>query len=292
MPPVHPVIDVTRMLNAQMLTQTPVTDTKAATDGGSPAAKGPSIKTLMIYDDGDAGIRDFAPILARAYYPQAKLVGATSLAALSAILSKYSKVDTLVIDVHSGPGYLLIGGANPSLTAVREALKKSGVTVQSKIIFEGCSIMRDPIETSRMVEPICGPKTQVTGFTYFSVTNKFEIDFSDFHDPKEIEEFYKDFTMDYMLPGLPSAKDSTGKVVTHGRRWFRDTYDETLPEDGNFLHIESLETLKKITVNTADEALAAQSNFSGPVFTGAQVTVTNVTAVAGAAQKSEALAEP
>ncbi|MBY6189686.1 hypothetical protein KUV22_04575 [Microbulbifer agarilyticus] len=287
MPPVHPVIDVTRMLNAQMLTQTPVTDTKAATGGGSPAAKGSSIKTLMIYDDGDAGIRDFAPILARAYYPQAKLVGATSLAALSAILSKYSKIDTLVIDVHSGPGYLLIGGANPSLTAVREALKKSGVTVQSKIIFEGCSIMRDPIETSRMVEPICGPKTQVTGFTYFSVTNKFEIDFSDFHDPKEIEEFYKDFTMDYMLPGLPSAKDSTGKVVTHGRRWFRDTYDETLPEDGNFLHIESLETLKKLTVNTANEALAAKSNFSGPVFAGAQVSVTNVSAVASADQEAK-----
>lgn len=290
MPPRHPVTDAERLLNAATLTQSPVKDTKAATGGGSPSAKGPTIDTLMVYDGGDARISAFAPILARAYYPKAKLVGVKSLSALASELSKYSRIDTLIIDVHSGPGFLLIGGASPSLSAVRQALAKTGVTVQSKIVFEGCKIMEDPIGTCQMVEKICGPKTQVVGFTYYSVTTTFDIDFTDFDDAAEIQSFYDGLSMTYMVPGLPTAENSVGKVVTHGRRWFRDEYDATLPEDGNFLHIESLDSLKSYTINTAEEALRAQADFSGPVVPGAKVTVTNVSVVARASE--EATAEP
>lgn len=292
MPPRHPVTDATRVLNAETVTQSPVTDTQAATGGGSSAAKGPRINTLMLYDSGDAGISEFSPILARAYYPKAKLVGIDSLAALAAALSKYSEIDTLIINVHSSPGSLLIDYASASLSQVRDALAKTGVIVKSKIVFEGCQIMQDPIETCRMVEKICGPKTQVVGYTYYSITNKFEIDFTTFDDPVEIQSFYNGFTLDYMIPGLPSAKESVGKVVVHGRRWFRDQYDETLPENGNFLHIESLESLKRYTIGNAEEALRAEADFAGPVTPGAIVTVTNVSAVAKAHQKATATAEP
>jgi len=292
MPPGHPVTDVARVLNAETLTQTRVKDTKAASGGGSPAAKGPTATTLMVYDSTDKGISEFAPILARAYYSKAKLVGVKSLAEMAAALSKYSKIDTLIIDVHSAPGMLIIGGASPTLANVRVALEKTGVIVKSKIVFEGCQIMQDPIETCQMVEKICGPNTQVTGFTYFSITNKFEINFKEFNDVAEIQAFYDSFTMDYMIPGLPSAKESVGKVVTHGRRWFRDEYDETLPEDGNFLHIESLESLKSYTISNVEEALRAEADFSGPVVPGAKVTVTNVAAVARAGQEAEAAVEP
>ncbi|WP_193162384.1 hypothetical protein, partial [Microbulbifer hainanensis] len=282
MPPRHPVTDVGRLLNADTLTQTPVADTKAASGGGSSAAKGPSIKTLMLYDGSDAGISEFAPILARAYYPNAKLVGVESLAQLASALSKYSRIDTLVIDVHSGPGFLLIGSGSPSTKMVRQELEKSGVTVQSKIVFEGCQIMQDPIDTCQMVESICGPNTQVTGFTYFSISNTFEIDCRGITDPADIQSFYDGFAMDYMVPGLPPPKDAVDKVITHGRRWFRDEYDETLPENGNFLHIESLESLKPYRISNAQEALQALADFSGPVVPGAKVTVTNVSAVASA----------
>ncbi|WP_143735635.1 hypothetical protein [Microbulbifer mangrovi] len=292
MPPRHPVTDVSQVLNATTLTQTPVTDTKAATGGSSGPAKGPSIKTLMLYDSGDSGISGFAPILARAYYPKAKLVGVGSVAELAAALSKYGRIDTLVINVHSAPGQLIIGGLNPTTETVRQALAKTGVTVQSKIVFEGCQVMRDPIDTCRMVASICGAKTQVTGFTYRSVFNTFEIDFTDFKDAEEIQSFYDDFTMDYMVPGLPSAKASVGKVITHGRRWFRDKYDETLPEDGNFLHIESLESLQSYKISTAEDAQQALADFSGPVVPGAKVTVTNVSAVANAEQVEAESATP
>ncbi|WP_428820039.1 hypothetical protein [Microbulbifer sp. MCCC 1A16149] len=292
MPPRHPVTDVGQVLNSATLTQTPVAGTKAATGGSSGTAKGPSIKTLMLYDSGDSGISGFAPILARAYYPKAKLVGVGSVAELAAALSKYGKIDTLVINVHSAPGQLFIGGRNPTTETVRQALAKTGVTVQSKIVFEGCQVMRDPVDTCKMVASICGPKTQVTGFTYFSVSNTFEIDFTDFKDAGEIQSFYDDFTMDYMVPGLPSAKASVGKVITHGRRWFRDKYDETLPEDGNFLHIESLESLQPYKLSTAEDALRAQADFSGPVVPGAKVTVTNVSAVANAEQVEAEAATP
>ncbi|TLM79354.1 hypothetical protein ACONUD_13335 [Microbulbifer harenosus] len=292
MPPRHPVTDVGRVLNAATLTNSPVSDTKAATGGGSPATTGPTIHTLMVYDSSDARISAFAPILARAYYPRAKLVGVNSLSGLASALSKYSRIDTLIIDVHSGPGFLLIGGASPSLSTVQQVLAKSGVTVQSKIVFEGCKVMEDPIGTCQMVEKICGPNTQVVGFTYYSVTTTFEIDFTDFDDAAEIQSFYDDFSMPYMVPGLPSAENSVGKVITHGRRWFRDEYDATLPEDGTFRHIESLESLKSYTINTAEDARRAQADFSGPVVPGAKVTVTNVSAVARANEEVEATAEP
>ena len=282
MPPRHPVTDVAQFLNAMELTQAPVKDTSVATGGGASAAKGPSIDTLMLYDSGDTGISDFAPILARAYYPKARLVGVGSVGELAAALSKYSRIGTLVIDVHSGPGYLLIGGNAPTTARVSAALAKTGVVVQSKIVFEGCQIMQDPIDTCQMVEKICGSKTQVTGFTYFSISNIFEIDFTDFHDPVEIQDYYDSFTMDYMVPGLPSAKASTGKVVRHGRRWFRDEFDETLPEDANGARIKGLKDLQDYQINNAKDALQAQTDFSGPVVPGARVTVTDVAAVAQA----------
>ncbi|WP_299594912.1 hypothetical protein [uncultured Microbulbifer sp.] len=289
MDPNHPVTDVARFLNATELTQTPVADTKAAKGSGSSAAKGPSINTLMLYDSGDSGIGKFAPILARAYYPNAKLVGVGSLAELAAALSKYGKIDTLIIDVHSGPGFLLIGGASPTTKKVRQALAKTGVIVQSKIVFEGCQIMQDPIDTCQMVESICGPNAQVSGFTYFSISNTFEIDFTEFDDPAEIQAFYDDFTMDYIVPGLPSAKASVGRVITHGRRWFRSDFNETLPEDAGGARIKSLQDLKDYQIKNAQDALKAKADFSGPVVPGAKVTVTDVAVVAQAnSQKSSA----
>lgn len=289
MDPNHPVTDVARFLNAAELKQTLVTDTKAAKGGGSSAAKGPSVNTLMLYDSGDAGISKFAPILARAYYQNAKLVGVGSLAELAAALSKYSMIDTLIIDVHSGPGFLLLGSTSPSTTKVRQALAKTGVIVKSKIVFEGCQIMQDPIDTCQMVEKICGPNTQVSGFTYFSISNTFEIDFTDFHNVAEIQEFYDGFIMDYMVPGLPSAKASVGKVITHGRRWFRSEFDETLPEDTSGARIKSLKDLQNYQIKNAQDAVQAQADFSGPVVPGAKVTVTDVSAVAQAnSQKSTA----
>lgn len=295
MPPRHPVTDVLQLLNAAELTQTAVTDTKAASGGGSSAAKGPSINTLLLYDSGDAGISDFAPILARAYYPKAKLVGVSSLAQLAAALSKYSRINTLVIDVHSGPGFLLLGSDSPSTKQVQQALEKTGVRVTSKIVFEGCNIMRDPVDTCRMVEKICGPNTQVTGFTYFSISNTFTIDFTEWDDPAEIQSYYDGLTMEYLVPGLPSAKDSVGKVVTHGRRWFRSDPDETLPEDAFGARIKSLQDLQSYTIKSAQDALQAEADFSGPAVQGARVTVTNVAAVANAhAQQTPAMeaAEP
>ena len=282
MPPRHPVTDVQQLLNAVELTQTPVADTKVASGGASSAAKGPSIHTLLLYDSGDSEISEFAPILARAYYPKAKLVGVSSLAELAAALSKYSSIDTLVIDVHSGPGYLLIGNGSPSTKSVRNALAKTGVAVKSKIVFEGCQIMQDPIDTCQMVEPICGSGTQVTGFTYFSISNTFTIDFTDFTDPAEIQSYYDGLTMEYMVPGLPSAQDSAGKVVKHGRRWFRSDFDNTLPENAPGARIKSLQDLQSYQIQNAQDALQAQADFAGPVVQGARVTVTNVAAVARA----------
>ena len=292
MPPTHPVTDVLQVLNAAELTQTAVADTKAATGGGSSAAKGPSINTLLVYDSGDSGISDFAPILARAYYPKAKLVGVQSLAQLAAALSKYGSIDTLVIDVHSGPGFLLIGGDSPTTQKVRQALEKTGVKVTSKIVFEGCNIMRDPIDTCKMVEKICGPNTQVTGFTYFSISNTFTIDFTEFEDPAEIQSYYDGLTMEYMVPGLPSARGSVGKVVTHGRRWFRIDPDETLPEDAFGARIKSLQDLQVYTLKDGQDALQAKADFSGPAAQGARVTVKNVTAVAKAQEQQSPVAEP
>lgn len=291
MPPTHPVTDVGRVLNAATLTESPVTDSKAAT-GGNAAAKGPSTHTLMLYDDSDAGITELAPILARAYYPKAKLVGVQSLAQLAAALSKYSRIDTLVINTHSAPGYMMLGYEGPSVPKVRDALKKTGVTVTSKIVFEGCQIMQDPIGTCRMVEPICGPNTQVTGFTYFSISIPYDIDCTGIDNPADIQAFYDQLAVDYLLPGLPSAAESVDTVVKHARRWFRDSPDETVPEKAQGARIKGLQDLQQYQIKSAQDALQAQADFSGPVVPGARVTVTNVAAVTSANQEEEALADP
>lgn len=246
----------------------------------APRAKG-TIDTLFVYDS-QSGFDEFAPLLAKAYYPGNKIVGISDIQELSALLGNYSTVGTLAIFVHSIPGALLLGGHARTAKDMSSELGKSKVKVTRKIVFEGCSIMKDPIDTCRMIQSVAGPNAVAVGYSYYTITQTIGFDFKGVRDTNEIQKKYNAFDSKYWLPDLPAPKAAAGTRFIHGRRWFRDVMDTTAPEEGNVRHIESYSSLNKVSIGNAAEAIQVRDSYDAPVYTADIITVTNITAVARA----------
>lgn len=279
MPHENTVTNTDAITNIDSITNRKVADTSNIVSGNKNASSQPSLNTLFVYDKTDTSFAPFAKHLAKAYYPGAKLEAITSVRNLAAILSKYSVINTLVIFTHSTPGSLLINGVIKTSTFVNAELAKSHVKINSQIVFEGCEIMIDPIDTCKMIASIAGSNVKVIGYSYYTITQIISFDFSGTSNANSVQNEYNKFDADYWLPGLPSASAALGKKFSHGRRWFRDILDTTVPEGQNFRRIESLSSLGKATAGTHAEAKSLEQNYNSPVYSGDIITVSNVASV-------------
>jgi len=247
----------------------------------APSPSKGTLDTLFVYDS-QSGFDDFAPLLAKAYYSHNKIAPVGDIQDLSALLGKYSTIGTLAIFAHSIPGAILLGGRARTAKDVNGELGKSGVRVTKKIVFEGCSIMKDPVDTCRMIQSIAGPNAVAMGYSYYTITQTIGFDFKGVNDVAAIEKRYKEFDSKYWLPGLPTPSEAKGTRFVHGRRWFRDVMDTTPPEDNNIRHIESYTSLNRVSISNAAEAIQVRDSYDAPVYSGDLITVSNITAVARA----------
>ncbi|GJL74135.1 hypothetical protein [Nitrosomonas sp.] len=283
MPQNDPVTGNSDITNRDIVTATPVND---KTDILSPkpkkeqdkAAK-PKVAKLFIYDASLGN--DEATAIRDAFYGGAKLVPINEWSDLVSELSKYSEINTLVLDTHSIPGNLLIGGTSPSTQNQQSRLAATGVTVTNQIIFEGCSIMGHPADTAKIIFGIAGSKTKATGYTFFSVVSSFEVDLVGNEDEDVINSALQPFR-EYLLPGSPTAKSLVGKKgpVKFYRRWFRRDLDETLPENETDPRaIKKRSELTRIRVRNETDAQSVRSEYESPIEPGYIVTIEDIQAV-------------
>ncbi len=246
--------------------------TKATTQ--APASGG---ITLFIYD---ASFADFAPLLQDAYYPGAISKPIKNLVGLAGVLSKNTSIDTLVLFTHSIPGSLLLGAVSTISANVDAALAKTGAQVSGRIVFEGCSIMKDPLDTCKMIKSIAMPKAVAVGFNYFSITQPITFDFRKISKAAAVAAEFKKFSNDYWLKKLPDPATVLGKKIVLGRRWFRDELDHTVAEQVQ-RGIASYTALSPVTVGTKAEAQKLKKKYDdSPVVAAEIVTVTDIAAVA------------
>lgn len=263
---------------------------------GQPDALGKkSVSKLVIYDKSME--KDHVDALIASSYHGAERKAVSSFKNLQEVLSKYAEVETLVIFTHSTPGSLLLGDTAPTVSDQQAFFTGSGVRVTKEVRFEGCSIMKNPTDTSRIVSGITAKGVRVTGYTMFSVFHsaKIEVEKKGRRTPAEYtayldkvgEEVNKFIggKEEYLVPGSRTIEEIKSKPGTHTLtlRWFRDEYtEEPLPDDASARRrIFPLSAVTPRTIATPAEAVKAQEDYAQPVHMPEQAIVTDVSAVAG-----------
>lgn len=279
MDPDNPVLNTEEIVNTEAITDKKAANPTKAISGTPVARSGPSINTLFTYDKSDGEFAPFASHLAKAYYPGAKLVGIDSVQNLAGVLSKYANINTLVIFTHSIPGSLILNGVVKTSQFVNAELAKSKVLINNRIVFEGCEIMQDPVDTCKMIGSIAGSSVNVIGYSYYTITQIIKFDFTGINDVNTVKQQYQKFDNKYWLPGLPDADRALNKKIEHGRRWFRDMLDSTPPEGQNFRRIESYSSLGRKSAKNLKEAQQIEQEYDSPVFAGDIITVSNVSSI-------------
>lgn len=283
-----PVTDTATVTDRDPVTNTNVADKGGATgpaDKAAAQAKAkPKIDQLFIYD---ASLGDEFPTAIRdAYYAGAKLAKISDWNDVKAALSKYSEIGILIIDTHSTPGNLLIGGNSPTLTQQQTNLTSTGVKVTGQIVFEGCKIMGDPVAVAKLVSGIAGPGARVSGYTLFSVTMPFELLLDGNNDADGIRAAL-DPHAQFLLPGSPTADALAGTsgAVKFYKRWFRNDYvEDPIPDvpTGSFppKGIFSRSGMSPLQVGTKKQATDLRADYLSPAALAKFVTITDIPAVA------------
>lgn len=140
---------------------------KKKTDAKKPPAKAPgksraSVDVLYIHHSSKGELerdQNFGKIR----YPGAKRIRITSWKHLSQVLSGYDKIGTLVLMTHGHEGGLWIDGPKDGADA-GAFLAKTGAEA-TKILFEGCMIMRSPIEGAQVAHGL--KATSATGYNWW-----------------------------------------------------------------------------------------------------------------------------
>jgi len=146
----NPVTDTDRVIRPDAVLTTPVADNGKVV-GASPANKGKAarktVTRLFLYTEK-----------ADKPFGQIRHQGAVSREVadwkqLVTILGEYAKIETLVLMTHSTAGTLLVGKTPKSGDEAAAELGKSGARA-NKVIFEGCMMMRDPVEAAQIAQGV------------------------------------------------------------------------------------------------------------------------------------------
>jgi len=240
----------------------------------------PTINSLFIYDYMLS--KQAAEAILNAYYTGAKLISIKNWNNIISTLSKYSKIDTLIFYTHSIPGSLLIAGKSPTLNNQSKKLKSSKVVITNRIIFEGCSIMEDPLSVAELTSGIVGDRTKIFGYTLFAIIQPLKVRLTGNGDIQQIKDILSPHKI-YLLPLKTSYEDlaNTKKKVTFYKRWFRAEYNESpipnsMPGDLPPRGIFSRSQLKNKTIFTHNEACIFKNKLRTPISHPYFVTMDNI----------------
>ena len=232
--------------------------------------------------DDDILCKHAAETILNTFYSGAKLVSIKNWDGIISTLSKYSQIDTLVFYTHSIPGSLLIAGNSPTLSVQAQKLTSSKVLISNRIIFEGCSIMSDPISVAKLTLGITSDTTKIFGYTLFAIIQPLLVTLTGNGNVQQIKDIFDPHKI-YLLPIKTSYEDlaNTNKKVTFFKRWFRADYNETpvpdiLPGDYPPRGIFARSQLKDKTISTHNGACMFKNDLLAPISHPYFVTMTNI----------------
>ena len=147
---------------------------------------------LFIFDDTDSGIANNADLFAKYVLKltnKKKIKGIDSWKALAGELSKYSKIDRLILSFHGSPGQLFVNGVNHGIgEAVIKTIFKNVIANIKQIEFASCNVAQD---AEAMVEfgKLFSAK-KVSGWTRYMVTAPLELTIPKGNKEKDLEEMF------------------------------------------------------------------------------------------------------
>jgi hypothetical protein len=248
-------------------------------------------RTVFLYDSSNhapTGWQYFQQYL----YANADVIGVNSWPQLTQRLAQYKEIDTLIVCAHGTPGSILINGRGDSLSNEAAFFRNSQLHVTSTIRFESCNIMRNPIDTARLVADICGPGAHVIGYTLFHVSSEEIIDVPQNTTPVQIQALLDRYnwpTGSYLMRGSPNAA-SLANPGSHAIpiEWFRTVNNPNPPPPRNspsqlrsINHI-MFSSLRPVNVSNCGEATRIRDFYRTATEPRLEeITITNVAAVAG-----------
>lgn len=165
----HPAITVpSSVLGTQSLLQTVVAQTAPVLASTPQQAPSPGRKhaTLhVIYAESDRNaVRDTLAYI-KFRYPKVKPVRVRSWAALIQELRQYHTIEYLILVTHSGPGQLIINSERKDGDEVAALLKPLNISVPQRIVFEGCSLLAEPMEAWKIAKAV--QAREAVGYTWW-----------------------------------------------------------------------------------------------------------------------------
>jgi hypothetical protein len=143
---------------------------KSKTTAPTPAPKPPpKIETLYLYSSGNDNERVRDDAFGRLRHPGVKRRAISSWKGLVATLKDHPRIGTLVLMTHGVPGGLLIDSSWMGGQDAGDFLKRSGAKVDT-VVFEGCMIMREPIEAAQLANGLGASKA--IGYDWWHYTGR------------------------------------------------------------------------------------------------------------------------
>jgi hypothetical protein len=134
-----------------------------------PVPKPPAkIGTLYLYSPDDDAERERDVAFGRLRYPGVKSRAISSWTSLVTTLKAHPRIGTLVLNTHGVPGGLKVGSWMGGQEA-GDFLKQSGAKADT-IVFEGCMIMREPIEAAQIANGLGASKA--IGYDWWHYTSR------------------------------------------------------------------------------------------------------------------------
>jgi hypothetical protein len=192
-----------RQTNRDATTHRPTQEERGLPTGGAtkpagkPAAKPAgkarvSVDVLYLYQSSKAELqRDVA--FGRIRHPKAKRVRITSWKHLSQVLAGYDKIGTLVLMTHGREGGLKIDTWMDGAKA-GAYLAKTG-TQATTILFEGCMIMRSPVEGAQVAQGL--KASTATGYNWWHFTGMQRFDLSKAPADEKVQKIVDSWVTSY-----------------------------------------------------------------------------------------------
>jgi hypothetical protein len=170
--PENPITDAGPVIDASPVTETPVANNADIVAPPQPAQRRQgarrTARRLYIQASSPAD-QELDEALGRIRYHGALRREVGDWDELDRMLRRFGQIDTLVLMTHSAPGTLLIGGEARSGPDAAAVLRGTGARATT-MIFEGCMIMREPVEAAQIAQGL-GATTAV-GYDWWHYMGK------------------------------------------------------------------------------------------------------------------------
>jgi hypothetical protein len=167
----NPITDAGPVTDARPITETPVANDADIVAPQPAQQRRPARRNAnkLYIQSSTAAEQEFDEALGRIRHHGAVRREVGDWKELERTLGGFERIGTLVLMTHSAPGTLLIGGEPKSGADAAAVLRGTGARANA-IVFEGCMIMREPVEAAQIAQGL-GATTAV-GYDWWHYVGK------------------------------------------------------------------------------------------------------------------------